>query len=451
MTKHLSDKRNNNKELWKLKRRTQKKQSSAFAVRDKEGNDIINPESIKKRVSEYYEDLFVNNEVKKGYEEYQEEQDEFIKQCWSAKTKHNHELKTTEIEDIIKNLENEKAVGPDGINNEMIKEGGRSMKKSIMRMMKTIYKKEELPKDWNKAYIKNTYKGKGSKKEMSNYRGLILNSHLPKLFEKIIELKERDTLQNMSEYQCGARKGKSIREHHLTIRTIKEIAKKENIEITAVYFDIKKCFDKMVLKEAMKELWLKGIKGKHWRLIYKLNSNNILTPITDLGECEPVKVEEMIKQGSVLGSVISAITIDSLTRIIDKCENTWEAQGIKFKPLLFQDDIFAVNKTKDIQKTVNIIETFQNLKRLQFHEEKTKKSILNGKREEKIEINGSEITRVPNHTYLGKVIEEEMKEKKEIQERIKMARIQSNECMEILNNKVLSRKRIEIGKNYYKQ
>ena len=53
----------------------------------------------------------------------------------------------------------------------------------------------------------------------------------------------------------------------------------------------------MVLKEAMKELWLKGIEDKHWRLIYKLNSNNILTPITDLGLCEPVKVQEMIKQG----------------------------------------------------------------------------------------------------------------------------------------------------------
>ena len=62
---------------------------------------------------------------------------------------------------------------------------------------------------------------------MTNYRGLILNSHLPKLFEKIIELKESEKLQNMSEYQCGARKGKSIREHHLTIKTIKEIAKQE--------------------------------------------------------------------------------------------------------------------------------------------------------------------------------------------------------------------------------
>ena len=119
----------------------------------------------------------------------------------------------------------------------------------------------------------------------------------------------------------------------------------------------------MVLKEAMKELWLKGIQGKHWRLICKLNSNNILTPITDIGECQPIKVKEMIKQGSVLGSVISALTIDSLTRILDKCENIWEVEVTKIKPLLFKDDIIAINKTKDIQKTVNIIETFQHLKR----------------------------------------------------------------------------------------
>ena len=298
-----------------------------------------------------------------GYEEYHQDQEKFIEKCWHKEDGHRQKLKTDEIEEIIKNLEKEKAAGPDEINNEMIKEGGKSMNNSIIRMMKIIYEKEELPKEWNKAYLKNIYKGKGSKKEMSNYRGLILNSHLPKLFEKIIEVRERDALQNMSEYQCGARKGKSIREHHLTIRTIKEIAKQEKEEVTAVYFDIKKCFDKMVLKEAMKELWLKGIQGKHWRLIYKLNMNNILTPISDLGKCEPVIVKEMIKQGSVLGSVISAMTIDSLTRMLDNCESIWEIEGTKINPLLFQDDIIAINKTKDIQKTVNIIETFQNLKK----------------------------------------------------------------------------------------
>ena len=45
------------------------------------------------------------------------------------------------------------------------------------------------------------------------------------------------------------------------------------------------------------------------------------------------------------------------------------------------------------------------------------------------------------------MIVEGLKDKKEIQERIKMAIIQSNECMSIINNKLSSRKRIELGKN----
>ena len=40
------------------KRRTQAKQSCAFTIRDKKGNDINNPEGIKQRVTEYYDELY---------------------------------------------------------------------------------------------------------------------------------------------------------------------------------------------------------------------------------------------------------------------------------------------------------------------------------------------------------------------------------------------------------
>ncbi|CAL4126002.1 unnamed protein product [Meganyctiphanes norvegica] len=173
--------------------------------------------------------------------------------------------------------------------------------------------------------------------------------------------------------------------------------------------------------------------------------DNTLIPITDLGECEPIKVKEMIKQGSVLGSVISAITIDSLTRIMNK-QKTWNIGDIKINPLLFQDDIFAANKTKDIQETVNVIQTFQNLKRLQFHEEKSKKSILNGKRDEPIYINGIQIERASSHKYLGKLIEERSIEKEENKERIKKAKAAANDSLNFINRKELKNKRVNVGK-----
>ena len=423
----------------------QKKQETAHIIKDKEGNDLKTPDEIKNRTSEYYKELYVPNEVKEGYENYTETLERFIEQCWEMEDGTSEELTDEEIMDTIKDLEDGKATGPDGISNEMIKRGGRSLQRSILRMMKSVYKNEKIPVEWNTAYIKNIYKGKGSKKEMSNYRGLILNPHVSKIFEKIIEKKESNILQNMSEYQCGARKGKSTREHHFTIRTIIEEANMENEEITAVYFDIMKCFDKMELKEAMKEVWMKGIKRKHWRLIYMMNKDNKLIPLTELGKCKEIEVEEMIKQGSVLGAVISALTIDSLTRIIENHGKSWEIGGAKMNPLLFQDDIFAANKTSDIKETVKIIETFQNLKRLQFHQDKTKKSILRGKRDEPLYINGNEIERVPNHMYLGKIIEEKGKHKEDIKERLKKAKIASSISENVIIAKGLNHKRIEVG------
>ena len=45
----------------------------------------------------------------------------------------------------------------------MVLEGGNSLKNSIIRMMKIIYRTEEIPKDWNAAYIKIYIKEKEAK------------------------------------------------------------------------------------------------------------------------------------------------------------------------------------------------------------------------------------------------------------------------------------------------
>ena len=163
-TQNLSDKRNNYKVLWNIRNKMQKKQSSAFMLRDDEGNDTSNPDVIKIKVSEYYKELYENEEIPEGYEEYVKYLEELIKRCWNTNDETTKTLETESIAKIARKLETGKAPGPDEISNEMIKRGGTSMRKSIIRMMKMIYKTEEIPEDWNKAYIKNIYKGKGNKK-----------------------------------------------------------------------------------------------------------------------------------------------------------------------------------------------------------------------------------------------------------------------------------------------
>jgi len=72
------------------------------------------------------DELVEYNEIKEGYEEYQGNLEKFITQCWRLKEEPKQELKDCEIEDNIKSLEENKAVGPDQFNNEMMKEGGEA-------------------------------------------------------------------------------------------------------------------------------------------------------------------------------------------------------------------------------------------------------------------------------------------------------------------------------------
>ena len=59
----------------------QKKQETAHIIKDKEGNDIKKTDEIKNRTSEYYQELYIPNEVKEGYENYTETLERFIEQC----------------------------------------------------------------------------------------------------------------------------------------------------------------------------------------------------------------------------------------------------------------------------------------------------------------------------------------------------------------------------------
>merc|ERR1739840_19198 len=58
---------------------------------------------------------------------------------------------------------------------------------------------------------------------------------------------------------------------------------------------------------------------------------------------------------------------------------------------------------------------------------------------------GNEIEIVPNHMYLGKIIEEKGKHKEDIKERLKKANIASSISKNVIVAKGLNHKRIEVG------
>ena len=72
-----------------------------------------------------------------------------------------------------------------------------------------------------KADITTLYKGKGSKSELNNERGIFIVSIFRSLLMKLIYQDIYDVVDNsMSDSQIGSRKGKNIRNHVWVLNSI---------------------------------------------------------------------------------------------------------------------------------------------------------------------------------------------------------------------------------------
>ena len=117
---------------------------------------------------------------------------------------------------------------------------------SILHMMNKIKENNKIPEFARLADITTIYKGKGSKSELINDRGIFIVSIIRSIIMRMIYLDYYPVLdKSMSDSQVGARKGKNIRNHiwiiNGIISDIKSSKSKKPVDIQI--FDFKQCFD----------------------------------------------------------------------------------------------------------------------------------------------------------------------------------------------------------------
>ena len=97
----------------------------------------------------------------------------------------NKPFDLAEIKQEIKRLTTEKAPGIDCISSEMIKFSNNVPLSKITKLFNLILDSGSYPEAWKRGLIHSIHKN-GSKKDPSNYRGIILLSSLGKLFSSLV-------------------------------------------------------------------------------------------------------------------------------------------------------------------------------------------------------------------------------------------------------------------------
>ena len=243
-------------------------------------------------------------------------------------------------------------------------------------------------------------KKKGSFKKLNNYRGMFIVSILSIIVEK--PLKNRITpilKQHMSNFQNGGSKRKGVVDNVFILRALFDHAKYLNKELWLTFCDIEKCFDSLWLEDCINSLWKNGVKDDTLSLIYYLKEKANVVVKTPFGETDQLSVMNIVKQETVLGSVLNNVF---LYRVCKKSYG-YRLGSVEIRSLEFVDGIADPNSDKNSAKTSNrIIRQIQHEKRISFSFEKCELLKMNSKyKQGNITVNGENIKLVEVARYFS--------------------------------------------------
>ena len=158
-----------------------------------------------------------------------------------------------EVAKAVGRLKGGKAPGLCGITAEMIKASGGWGVQWLTRIIQAIWTSGEIPPDWRKGIILPFYKGKGSRKECKNYRGITLLSVPGKVFALVLLNRVKEKLLSIRRHeQSGFTPGRSTVDRISTLSNIIQSRKEFNRSLWIAYVDLKSAFDSV----DRQSLWL---------------------------------------------------------------------------------------------------------------------------------------------------------------------------------------------------
>ena len=311
------------------------------------------------------------------------------------------EIKEAEIEEIILNLNLNKATGPDLISHKMLRATVSTVSKPLSILFNRSITEGIFPNCWKVANVVPIFK-KGERSSVSNYRPVSLLSCCSKLFERIIfKHMYNFFLENnlLYKYQSG------FLPNHSTVFQLVDIFHHicqafDNKQYACMVFcDVSKAFDRVWHKGLLFKLKQNGINGQllKWLTDYLSGRKQKVTIQTATSSSRNITAG--VPQGSVLGPLLFLIYINDIS------------ESLLSLTRLFADDsslYYSASSLNDIEGIINHDLTLLSLWSKQwlvsFNPLKTEAIIFSLRPYENTPVltfDNTHIKLVENHKHLG--------------------------------------------------
>ena len=227
--------------------------------------------------------------------------------------------------------------------------GGKDLKESLLTLLNLIKRSQIYPSIFQKSTITSIWKGKGSKRDLENDRGIFNVAKVRSILDKLIYNDIYSVIDNeMSSSNIGARKKRNIRDHLFVINAILNDAlhapTKRAIDLQI--YDVKKCFDKLEFFNTANDLYRAGVKNDKFVTICNSNKSCEVSVKLPWGTNSQSTILSNIEmQGTVLAPLKCSLSID---RIGKEALEQHHSNLFKYKncvtipPLAMIDDVLAV-------------------------------------------------------------------------------------------------------------
>ena len=243
--------------------------------------------------------------------------------------------------DLLQSLKTNKAAGPDGVENRIMKECSEEVAPALTKLFRKSLDEGEVPCQWKEAHIVPIHKN-GSKAVMSNYRPVALTSAVCKVLEKIIcagimSFLTRNEL--ITPQQHGFMRGRSCQTNILLCLEQWTKTLDDGMSVDVAYFDYAKAFDKVSHRLLKSKLRSYGIGGKLLKWIEDWLGDRKQRVVVGDAKSPWLEVVSGTTQGTVLGFLLFLIFINDLP---SSCGEEDESQI-----MLLADDTKAYQAIED--------------------------------------------------------------------------------------------------------
>ena len=264
-----------------------------------------------------------------------------------------------------------------------------------------------IPEKLQLSNVSTIYKGKGSKRDVINLRGIFKLPIVRNILDKLVYYEDQEVIcKGMGQFQVGNHRKRSIRDHSLVVHAVINDARTFKISIDLQFFDIKQCFDSIWLQEGINDLYDSGVQSRNLNLLYEGNKATQMCVETSFGKSERVHLTNVVMQGSVSGGTICSNQISKLCNKSHNGGNVYLYHGVAIPSLAMVDDIVNIAHCNTIQSMKNNIETDEciKIKKLEGQVGDGKCQWLHVGKDEcnsSYVINGDNTTRCTVYKYLG--------------------------------------------------